>query len=159
MKIFMPFQHFLTFWCCRKARSQIYQDFSQQSDMNSLSANKQYYNWNEASWLVAELCLWLCSHVGRAMILQLRLDKHSYPTYFTLNKTNGGRGNILFCDYLCQGHLNIDPPLPPPDSDAAARDGWLCLIHLLPVQRDETWVDPEHTHKHTVFTITNIMYV
>lgn len=110
MKIFMPFQHFLTFWCCRKARSQIYQDFSQQSDMNSLSANKQYYNWNEASWLVAELCLWLCSHVGRAMILQLRLDKHSYPTYFTLNKTNGGRGNILFCDYLCQGHLNIDPP-------------------------------------------------
>lgn len=52
--------------------------------------------------------------------------------------------------FAANAHTQRHSHSPLPDSDAAAGDSRLGLVHLLPIQSDEPWVDPEcttHTHK------------
>lgn len=89
---------------------------------------------------MAELQLWLCSHVSRALILQLKQDKHSHPTYFSVN--------ICVRDTSAQTPLQIQMQLQEMADSASSttspykemRRGWIL-----------------DTHTHTVFNITNIM--
>lgn len=46
------------------------------------------------------------------------------------------------------------------DSEAAAGSGGLCLVHLLSIQSDEPWVDPERTtHIDTQFAVCFFLFL